>query len=543
MGSRVNRWEHKAEVGVFKNLVSETGAIAFEGLVGFSNCMCSAMTLSGGSTESQTAIPCLVAVVFGITILNSLSLLALKIKHNSLRSSFNNREFGFSIFPPALALITHYSSKMSVSFSSRELQVPKKWTEKETSPERTKVWAEPKPKTARKVSVVYYLSRNGQLDHPHFMEVPLSSPHGLYLKDVLNRLNLLRGKAMPTFYSWSAKRSYKNGFVWHDLSENDFIYPTQGQDYILKGSEILDHNVTAAAREEESAPPVVLSRRRNQSWSSIDMNEYRVYKSESFGDSAGRIAADAATQTEEKRRRRRAVREEEAEDILTKNGIEDEMDGERGTHVTCHNNNHTTELSRDEISPPPSDSSPETLETLMKADGRLGLRSSESEKDNLTVETCSTGRVRASSVLLQLLSCGAVSFKECGINSVKDQGFSLVGHYKSRMLRGAGNQAGKETGASMEIPDLSGVRLEDKEYFSGSLIETKKVETPALKRSSSYNADSSSRLQIVEHEGEVVRAKCIPRKSKTLPTKKEESASIHIVSSGQHGSKRFDAKQ
>jgi len=100
---------------------------------------------------------------------------------------------------------------MSVSSSSRgrittELQVPKKWTDRETSPERTKVWAEPKTKTAKKVSVVYYLSRNGQLEHPHFMEVPLSSPHGLYLKDVINRLNALRGKAMATLYSWSAKR-------------------------------------------------------------------------------------------------------------------------------------------------------------------------------------------------------------------------------------------------------------------------------------------------------------------------------------------------
>ncbi|KAK7341721.1 hypothetical protein VNO80_24658 [Phaseolus coccineus] len=443
---------------------------------------------------------------------------------------------------------------MSVTSSSRgrittELQVPKKWTDRETSPERTKVWAEPKPKTARKVSVVYYLSRNGQLEHPHFMEVPLSSPQGLYLKDVINRLNVLRGKSMPTMYSWSSKRSYKNGFVWHDLSENDFIYPTQGQDYILKGSEIVEHTVAGGARanksEEESGSPVVITRRRNQSWSSIDLNEYRVYKSESFGDSAGRIGADAATQTEEKRRRRRAAREEEAEDIQEKNdGIDAGMDGERVPHVTCDNNiNHTTELSRDEISPPPSDSSPETLETLMKADGRLGLRSSESEKGNLTVESCPSGRMRASSVLLQLLSCGAVSFKECGANAAKDQGFSLVGHYKSRMPRGAGNQVGKDTGISMEIPDLSRLRLEDKEYFSGSLIETKKVETLALKRSSSYNADSGSRLQIVEHEGEVVRAKCIPRKSKTLPTKKEEGTSMHITTGGQHGSKRFDAQQ
>ena len=108
--------------------------------------------------------------------------------------------------------------EMSVSSSSRgrittELQVSKKWTDRETSPERTKVWAEPKPKTARKVSVVYYLSRNGQLEHPHFMEVPLSSPQGLYLKDVINRLNVLRGKAMPAMYSWSSKRYRFRSFL------------------------------------------------------------------------------------------------------------------------------------------------------------------------------------------------------------------------------------------------------------------------------------------------------------------------------------------
>jgi len=56
---------------------------------------------------------------------------------------------------------------------------------------------------------------------------------------------------------------------------------------------------------------------------------------------------------------------------------------------------------------------------------------------------------------------------------------------------------------------------------------------------------SSSRLQIMEHEGDMVRAKCIPRKSKTLPTKKEEgtSSSMDSVSRSQHGSKRFEGQQ
>lgn len=35
-------------------------------------------------------------------------------------------------------------------------------------------------------------------------------------------------------------RSYKNGFVWHDLSHDDLVLPANGDEYVLKGSELLD---------------------------------------------------------------------------------------------------------------------------------------------------------------------------------------------------------------------------------------------------------------------------------------------------------------
>lgn len=69
------------------------------------------------------------------------------------------------------------------------------------SPERAKVWTEPPPKhhhphhhyqqqqqqqrgqlQGRRVPVVYYLCRNRHLEHPHFIEVPTSSPEGLLLR-------------------------------------------------------------------------------------------------------------------------------------------------------------------------------------------------------------------------------------------------------------------------------------------------------------------------------------------------------------------------
>ncbi|XVE59210.1 hypothetical protein DITRI_Ditri05aG0027200 [Diplodiscus trichospermus] len=409
---------------------------------------------------------------------------------------------------------------MAVSSRGRTTEfgvVSRKWKERDISPERNKVWIEPKPYnsitttttntnsnkssiTERKVAVVYYLSRNGQLEHPHFMEVPLSSNDGLYLRDVSNRLNLLRGKGIASLYSWSSKRSYKNGFVWHDLAENDFIYPSHGQEYVLKGSEILDHSINPQSLELTSSsfrltkPPESqksendrdfpsVRRRRNQSWSSIDLHEYKVYKAESSSESTRRLAADASTQTDDKRRRRKpVVKEAEIEELQCQSQSQ-ELE-----------QNQTTELSREEISPPPSDSSPETLESLMKADGRLRLCNGGGNEDNLnrTAESFPSGRMKASSVLMQLISCGSISFKDCSPSSERDQGFSLTGHYKSRLPRGTGNcsQVGKEAGIEREIGNFSRVRLEDKEYFSGSLIETKKDEVPALKRSSSYNADS-----------------------------------------------------
>lgn len=68
--------------------------------------------------------------------------------------------------------------------------------QRQLSPERAIVWSEKSPKyrynhhhnkhqqQKAKVPVVYYLCRNSQLEHPHFMEVPLTSPDGLYLRGI-----------------------------------------------------------------------------------------------------------------------------------------------------------------------------------------------------------------------------------------------------------------------------------------------------------------------------------------------------------------------
>ncbi|KAK4376006.1 hypothetical protein RND71_006683 [Anisodus tanguticus] len=422
---------------------------------------------------------------------------------------------------------------MSVMSRMTELQMHKKCKGRETSPERTKVWTEPPNHKLNKVPVVYYLSRNGQLEHPHFMEVPLSSPHGLYLRDVINRLNCLRGKGMTSMYSWSAKRSYRNGFVWHDLTEHDFIYPAHGQEYVLKGSELLDNALILQPDEIEcSRKPVpeiqkmsedsefpVIARCRNQSWSSSDFHEYLVYKDESAGELIGRAAANASTQTDDRRRRRRAMRVvEEEEELREDRNIE--TNGKEPDEVE-HSPNRSRELNRDEISPPPSDSSSETLETLMKADGRVILRPDTISQDP-TVNIQSSGKSKASSVLMQLLYCGSMSFKHCGPGS-------LISQYKTRVPRGrCTNQVVKDV-ESPPMVEYHGseerIKLEDKEYFSGSLIEMNKEKFPGLKRSASYNVERSTKLGLTEKETEV-KTKCYLRKQKNHSTRKEGNSDL-----------------
>ncbi|CAM8978399.1 unnamed protein product [Rhodiola kirilowii] len=243
----------------------------------------------------------------------------------------------------------------------------------------------------RKVPVVYYLSRNGQLEHPHFLEVPLSLD-GLYLRDVIERLNQIRGKNMASMYAWSSKRSYKNGYVWQDLSGDDFIHPSHGHEYILKGSELLnldtsssfrhhhldDTNTNNTALTPTTDKLIKISKPSSQTRSSS--GEYMVYKlpgaaAYSLSRRGGNAAADMATQTgEEDRIGRRLMK-----------GVV--VDG------------NATELMREEVSPPSSSSSTDTL-----GKGEVG--------SSVERAVGMSGRLRVSETLMQLIACGSRSVRD-----------------------------------------------------------------------------------------------------------------------------------
>ncbi|KAL5565826.1 hypothetical protein UlMin_028990 [Ulmus minor] len=456
---------------------------------------------------------------------------------------------------------------------------------RQVSPERAKVWTEKSPKyhQNRKVPVVYYLCRNRQLEHPHFMEVPVSSPDGLYLRDVIDKLNALRGRGMASMYAWSSKRSYKNGFVWHDLCEDDLIHPSHGNEYVLKGSELFEESTsdrfspvmnvkaqnlkllpeptssrsqddsssssslngkeTKQSQEEDLSPPAERpgssgvspesGAGKNSSWAgSLSLTEYKVYKNDGL--------ANASTQTEENSGRAKA------RETCTRGVSTDDGSIERECSENYRNRDRpgkeNTEICSDSVSPPSSSSTSssggktETLESLIRADASKINSFRILEEEDIRMPN--HARFKATNVLMQLISCGSIS--------VKDHSFGLIPTYKPRFSHSKFPSPLYPTSLMLgeldcwsENPKLMGLRLEDKEYFSGSLIETKMLKEgghTALKRSSSYNADRTCKqLDSNEDKEEPTsgsgRSKCIPLSIKASLTKQPRSESMRSPAS------------
>nr|CAB3498934.1 unnamed protein product [Digitaria exilis] len=437
---------------------------------------------------------------------------------------------------------------------------------------------------ARKVPVVYYLTRSRHLEHPHFVEVPLASPEGPYLRDVINHLNTVRGKGMAAMYSWSCKRSYKNGFVWHDLAEDDLVHPATDGEYVLKGSELVDQSSSGqlfpvnsngnhrqqsrlkegarqpVAREHSypSSPPSVIVReakpRRSPSVPSQDEDntpspcrdgslgtmspelepqrnertqlpasgsaspsEFRVYKP------TGCI--DAATQTDDLGRRsgRRAPEVRKKSLSTDHDAVVREITEYRQSHP--RRSADLQGISRELLShcaTPLSMTSTrgksESLESLIRADNvKNSFRIL--EEDDIVVPTCP--KLKPTNVLMQLITCGSLSVKD-------NENIGIVQAYKPRFpnLKFPSPLISRTMMSELEYlsenPRIMGMKLEDKEYFSGSLIETKmQRDIPAerystLKRSSSYNAERGGEtLDCTRPDEDITdtssRSRCLPR--------------------------------
>ncbi|KAK7261296.1 hypothetical protein RIF29_27605 [Crotalaria pallida] len=449
---------------------------------------------------------------------------------------------------------------------------------RQVSPERAKVWTEKAPKyhQNRKVPVVYYLCRNRQLEHPHFMEVPISSPDGLYMRDVIGKLNALRGRGMASLYSWSCKRSYKNGFVWHDLCEDDLILPAHGSEYVLKGSELFDESNSdrfspisnVKIQSLKQLPEPVSCRSHDEASFSSSPNDKETRNSQqdeispgkhtgssdvspkSIAGKSGPLSlpsteykiynkteglADASTQTEEN------VNRPNIQKTCTRGVSTDDGSSELDCNEICQavepQVKDNSEICMDTVSPPPSTSSPsssggktETLESLIRAD--VSKMNSFRILGDTDIRMQTNTRMKASNLLMQLISCGSISVKNHSIGLIpsykakhSDSKFPSPLFSTSIMLR--------EFDCLSENPKATGLRLEGKEFFSGSIVESKILKEEGdghnvLKRSSSFNAERACEelksQDIVESSSE--HSKCIIRSVKASFTKQPQSESF-----------------
>lgn len=260
---------------------------------------------------------------------------------------------------------------------------------------------------------------------------------------------------------------------------------------------------TKPLQDDELSPPVERpnssavspesSTGKNFSWNgSLSLTEYKVYKNDG--------SADASTQTEENPSRNNSVRETCIRGVSTDDGSSEPESNGANDNQQVLQIKESSEICKESVSPPPSTSSvssggrTDTLESLIRSDiSKLNsFRILEEEEFRVP-----TTKLKPSNMLMQLISCGSIS--------VKDHSFGLIPMYKPRFSHSKFPSPLFSTSLTLgeldcltENPRLMGLRLEDKEYFSGSLIETNVPKGVAvLKRSSSFNADRLVRYYLL----------------------------------------------
>nr|DAD21903.1 TPA_asm: hypothetical protein HUJ06_023366 [Nelumbo nucifera] len=351
---------------------------------------------------------------------------------------------------------------------------------RETSPDWARVYVQPKMKAFKKVQVLYYLCRNGQLEHPHFMEVSHLANQQLRLKDAIDRLTVLRGKGMPSLFSWSCKRNYKNGYVWNDLAENDVIYPAEGAEYILKGSELIEgcaerfQQLQVSRKQQGTEPNVHYKRKliisaRNRELEEVeDMQE----EEEEDEEEAEKVSNGSFNRPSYSRRSK---------------GVSTDKIEKHKNHQKTQNN--LTEITLDDASPPSTSST-------------VSEKAHEPNSNSQRFEDCDSATepiMSRNSVLLQLIACGSsVAIKGRNVPTLNHHQSVSNGRKSNSLHKGVLCKTAirmtedEEINYMSENPRFGNPQLEEKEYFSGSIVESMTSEDrvtmePTLKKSSSYN--------------------------------------------------------
>ncbi|XP_068316755.1 protein SOSEKI 2 [Pyrus communis] len=408
------------------------------------------------------------------------------------------------------------------------------------------------PRAIKNLQVVYYLSRNGHLEHPHYMEITHFASHPLRLRDVMDRLTALRGKGMPALYSWSCKRSYKNGYVWNDLAENDIIYPAEGAEYVLKGSELVEG--CSAERLDQ------LQMRSNQQMMQQQDSNFGSKRRSPLAPTRSRghdhHHREADKYREEDGQDQDSEDEQEEQELVDYEDEKTSYTSSTTPHSRCSRGVSTDELedppqtrksptvsTHPESSPPPPPTPTPSVNNIAsnQPSQRTNLSTWFEDGDPVVVSDSKSSALQSkNSVLLQLIACGSsavakaknapcVSLKQhtTATDHVKksSESFRKEVVYKAAVKVAVAAEEDMIRCMS-ENPRFGNLQAEEKEYFSGSIVDDMKDQDrvlaepmPGLKRSNSYNEQRSSKAGFVSEtveeekkEKAAVKGKCIPRK-------------------------------
>ncbi|RRT38549.1 hypothetical protein B296_00042166, partial [Ensete ventricosum] len=361
------------------------------------------------------------------------------------------------------------------------------------SPERTKVWAEPPPKhhrsqqQGRKVPVVYYLCRNRHLDQPHSIDVPLSSPEGLYLRDRDNHgvsdVKTQNPKHPPQETPICCKgqeTSCSSPSKAVVINEAKLPAPssTQPPPPCIHENELSPSTRGSGSSKNFSPEP---GRRTGPSLVTVspEPSDYRICKPFQ--------AQDASTQTDNEEQRRKEGSNSRVIGVSPDDRLPEIWYGESQNEQTmCLN--EEPEIVKVESSPPtfasvPSSSCGKTnsLESLIReeANKRNYLRNMEAE--DVFVPT--GPKSKATNMLIHLITCGSISV-------LKDHySFGFVPTYRPRF---ADNKFTSPMFANSIVLDGInclpesqrdiGASLTKKEVHSRSMFGTKRFGNPGLNK-------------------------------------------------------------
>lgn len=281
----------------------------------------------------------------------------------------------------------------------------------------------------------------------------------------------------------SFRRTYKNGYVWNDLSENEVIYPAEGAEYVLKGSEIISNSrpvgrepvhvhskrITMALTTRNDEQELRCSRYDERVGFEVDAEEEEC----ELGDE------EKASYTSSTTPRSRCSR-----------GVStDELDEERDDGA-----NKLPRDADDPDSPPaPTSTVPKTAEKGREWGRSAAVRFEDGDP---------AAPSRSNSMLLQLIACGgnlaAPKTKPAPPSAVARSGNEdLHRGVLRKSAAKATEEAEKGDEAAMircmsENPRFGNVQSEEKEYFSGSIVESMsedRVGAGQLKKSNSFNEE------------------------------------------------------